>query len=151
MFPILLVLWIVFSGGVAVNTLVIGTVVCALVTVFANRYLGYSSRRFYGSLKKTGKFLGYLVYLMKEIILANLAVIKLVWRRRPVDPVIVRFNSDLKTEKARVLVANSITLTPGTYTVKLEGGHYEVHALDKSLSDGIESCDFFRRAAELEA
>ena len=49
-----------------------------------------------------------------------------------------------------MLVANSITLTPGTYTVKLEGKEYAVHALDDSFQPGIEYSAFFRMAKKLE-
>ena len=48
----------------------------------------------------------------------------------------------LKTDTARVVLANSITLTPGTITVTLEGDEFVVHCLDKELADGIENSVF---------
>ena len=55
---------------------------------------------------------------------------------RLIDPKIVRFKSKLKKDIARVTLANSITLTPGTITVRCEDGEFYVHALDKvSASD----------------
>ena len=43
-----------------------------------------------------------------------------------------------------------LTLTPGTYTVKLEGDEYAVHALDESFQPGIEYNEFFRLARTME-
>ena len=63
---------------------------------------------------------------------------------------IVHFQSQLKSQGLRVLVANSITLTPGTYTVKLEGREYAVHALDESFQPGIEYSAFFQLAQKVE-
>ncbi len=51
-------------------------------------------------------------------------------------PALVRFKTDLKTKQARVVLANSITLTPGTITVTLEEDEYVVHCLDKELAEG---------------
>ena len=49
-----------------------------------------------------------------------------------------------------MVLANSITLTPGTITVTLEEDEYLVHCLDRELGEGIESCSFEKRLEELE-
>ena len=51
-----------------------------------------------------------------------------------IQPALVRFHTDLKSEASLVALANSITLTPGTYTVELENGEYVVQALDRENS-----------------
>ena len=63
---------------------------------------------------------------------------------------LVRFNGGMQHEALRVLVANSITLTPGTYTVKLEGDEYAVHALDEYFQVDIEYSAFFKMARKVE-
>ncbi len=63
---------------------------------------------------------------------------------------LVHFRSDLKSEKLRVLVANSITLTPGTFTVRLEGDEYAVHALDEAFQSDSEHSAFARLAGKVE-
>lgn len=149
MFIALLVLWLIF-GGVSVTNLVLGAVVSALITLFASRFMGYSSTRMLKGLRKTGHALAYGLFLLGEIVKANLAVIRLIYQKEEPRPQLVRFNTGLKTDAARVLVANSITLTPGTITVELEGDELCVHALDRSMDVGIESCAFIKRAKELE-
>ena len=150
MFIALLILWLIF-GGVSVTNLVLGAAVSALITLFAVKFMGYSSARLRAGLKKGGRALGYGLFLLGEIVKANLAVIKLIYRKKELEPLLVRFNAGLKTDMARVLVANSITLTPGTITVELIGDELCVHALDRSMDVGIESCAFIEKAKELEA
>lgn len=150
MFIALLILWLIL-GGVSVTSFVLGAAVSALITLFAARFMGYSGARTLGLLKKTGRAARYVLFLLGEIIAANLSVMKLIYRREEPEPLLVRFRAGLKGDTARVLVANSITLTPGTITVELEGDEMCVHALDRSLAEGIESCAFIERAKELEA
>lgn len=150
MFIALLVLWLIF-GGLSVTSLVLGAIVSALITLFAARFMGYSSARLLGAVKKIGRAAGYLLLLLREIVLANLSVIKLIYSKKEPEPLLVRFRTGLKTDAARVLVANSITLTPGTITVGLEGDELCVHALDRSMDVGAESCTFIKKAKELEA
>jgi hypothetical protein len=59
-------------------------------------------------------------------------------RKEVMEPVIVHVHTDLKSETARVILANSITLTPGTITVSMTDDDLLVHCLDKSLSEGME-------------
>ncbi len=66
------------------------------------------------------------------------------------EPAIVHFQTDLKTTFARVLLANSITLTPGTITVSLKDNIYTVHCLDKELAMGIDSSVFVKLLERIE-
>ena len=85
----------------------------------------------------------YIVVLLVEIIKANLIVLKiLLTKGRKIHPVIVHFDSPLKKEFYQVVLADSITLTPGTITVRLNEDGYEVHCLDESLAKGLDSSIF---------
>ena len=150
MFIALLALWLVF-GGASVTSLVLGLSVSALITLFASKFMGYSSARMLAGLRKTGRALGYGLFLIKEIVMANIAVIKLIYSGKEPEPLMVRFNAGLDSDAARVLLANSITLTPGTITVELEGDELWVHALDRSMAEGLEKSAFAAKAKELES
>lgn len=79
---------------------------------------------------RRGAALRYPLWLLKEIAVANVQIAKLILHPRlPIDPVVVRFESRLQTSLAQVLFANSITLTPGTFTIDVRGGTFTVHAL----------------------
>ena len=67
-----------------------------------------------------------------------------------IEPVVVKFKTNLKTRPARILLANSITLTPGTITVSLSDDEYVVHCLDKSLAQGIDSSIFVELLEKME-
>ena len=66
------------------------------------------------------------------------------------EPVIVHVHTNLKTETARVILANSITLTPGTITVSLTDDDLLVHCLDKSLAEGMENSSFVKLLEKME-
>lgn len=62
----------------------------------------------------------------------------------------VTFKTKLKSDFTRMLLANSITLTPGTITVSLKGDEYTIHCLDESLSEGLENSDFEKALMKLD-
>ena len=66
------------------------------------------------------------------------------------EPVLVSFSSDMKTDLGKAFLANAITLTPGTITVMLENSEFVVHCLDKSLAAGMDSSVFVQLLKKLE-
>ena len=143
--------WVVFNGRLTLEIALFGVAVAGAVFAFVCRYMDHSLKqelRFYRLLPA---FLQYLYCLIKEVIAANLAVCRLILtRKEEMEPVLVHVHADLKTETARVILANSITLTPGTITVSLEGDKLLVHCLDKSLSEGMEDSVFVRLLQKME-
>lgn len=72
----------------------------------------------------------YMPWLMKEIFLANIAVIRACLRAElDINPVLVKVRSSCDSDLAKTLFANSITLTPGTVTIEVEPNRMLVHAL----------------------
>lgn len=149
-FVLLFLLWIIFAGSFSLAQCVMGAVVAALVSLFCWKFMGYTFWGIGTLLRKAAQALAYFVYLMKEIIVANLHVLRFVYARRAPEPRMVRFHTDLRTDGGRVILANSITLTSGTITVDIQGDMLEVHGLDRSMMEGIEDCGFQRRAHRLE-
>ena len=152
MFLVYLALWFIFNERMTVELLVIGLLVSALVDLFSIKILGM---RYKGSLKRlarlTGGVFAYIWRLIVEIFKANASVIRLIVSPTlEVEPELHFFRTKLKSDAARVLLANSITLTPGTITCMLEDDKLCVHALDKSLAEGIENTDFEQKLLKLE-
>ena len=82
---------------------------------------------------------------------ANLTIIpKILTVEEEMDPVIVKFRTTLKSDFTRMLLANSITLTPGTITVSMDDDEYTIHCLDTSLAEGLENSDFEKALKKLE-
>lgn len=88
------------------------------------------------------KLIGYAPWIIKEIIVANIDVIKRILSRDPnaVQPTWIRVPAHQKSRLGRVIFANSITLTPGTVSVEVDDESILVNAISfdgaKSLEQG---------------
>lgn len=104
------------------------------------------------------RFLLYLLWLGGQIVVSSLQVAWVVLHPRlPIAPRVVRLVSPLPHNLARLTLANSITLTPGTVTLDVEGDEYVVHALTAASAGSVSEGGamprrvgslFARRAAE---
>ncbi len=151
MFLIFFLAWLIFNGQVTTEILIFGVVIAAVVFWFICKFMGYSLRKELKLYRSIGFFLRYALVLIKEIIKANLDVIPRIYTvEEAMEPVIVKFRVNLKTDFARVILANSITLTPGTITVSLEENEYTIHCLDESLAEGLEDSVFVKMLEKYE-
>ena len=143
--------WVIFNGRLTLEIALFGAAIAAAMFAFICKFMGYSlqkERQFY---KKIPVFCQYVYHLIKEIISANFAVCHMILtRKEEIEPVLVLVHTNLKTETARVILANSITLTPGTITVSLADQELLVHCLDKSLAEGMEDSEFVKLLEALE-
>lgn len=151
MFLLYFILWVVFNGQITLEICVFGILVAALIFAFACRYMDYSMKKELRVYRKLGKLVQYVITLVWEVVKANLGTVHLILtQKEEIQPVLVSFHSDLKSSVGRTLLANAITLTPGTITVTLENGDYTVHCLDESLAEGMDQSVFAELARELE-
>lgn len=151
MYFIFFLLWIIFNGNFTLEIAAFGIAISAALFAFTCRFMGYSIAKEKQNIKKVFQVIAFIFLLLKEITLANFAVIRLILtQREEIEPELVTFRSDLKTPTARAFLANVITLTPGTITVTLEDDTYMVHCLDESMAEGIEDLEFQRRLLKLE-
>ncbi len=143
--PILIFLfWILMNGRITWEIVAFGAVITALVTWFAVKVIGYSVKKEWRTYRNLPILLLYALDLILEILKAAWLVARMVFRADEPDPVIVEFHSGLKTQFQNVLLANSITLTPGTITVFQEGDHFVIHALRREYAEGLESSSFIK-------
>lgn len=143
--------WVIFNGRITLEIALFGVGVSALMFWFLCRFMDYSFRKERMLLKKLPVLARFCGCLVREIVSANLCVCRMILsRKEQVEPVLVRLHTDLKTETARAVWANSITLTPGTITVSLTGQELLVHCLDKSLADSMEDSPLERLLKQLE-
>ena len=151
MLVLFFLVWVIFNGRLTLEIAVFGIAVACAMFAFVCRFMDYSLQKEFRFYKKIPAFAQYLYCLVKEIIAANLTVCRMILTRKErMEPVIVRVHADLKTEAARGVLANSITLTPGTITVSLSGQELLVHCLDKSLSEGMEDSVFVKLLQKIE-
>ncbi len=151
MFLLFFLVWIIFNGAVTMEIVLFGLAVSLAMYAFICKFMNYSIYKDIAYGKRGFRILQYVCVLVWEIVKANFAVIKLITSSKyDLEPVLIRFKTDLKTKQARVVLANSITLTPGTITVTLEEDEYVVHCLDKSLAEGINSSIFVSMLRKME-
>lgn len=143
--------WIIFNGRVTLEIVLFGIVISLAVFWFVCKFMDFNIQRERNFYRRLPWFAQYIWVLIKEIVSANLVVCRMILtRKETMEPVLVRVHTDLKTETARVILANSITLTPGTITVSMTDRELLVHCLDKSLSQGMEDSVFVKLLEKLE-
>lgn len=143
--------WVIFNGQLTGEIAIFGIAVAAAVYAFTCKFLDWSPAKDLYLLKKSFLLLKFAGLLIVEIVKANMAMIRMtVSRNTEPDPVLVHFQTKLKTRTAKVLLANSITLTPGTITVAMENDELTVHCLDRSFAEGLTDSSFERALLELE-
>ncbi len=144
----LFALWFALSGHTEPLLLGFGAASCTVVVFIAWRF-GILDREAV-PLHLGLRFFGYWAWLAGEIVKANLAVARVVLWPQAVDPRLVRVKVTQRSDIGRVTHANSITLTPGTVSIEIEGDEILVHALTAKLAEpaGLDALD--RRVSALE-
>ena len=151
MFVIFFLIWIIFNGQFTLEIAVFGLVIAGAMYWFICKFTGYKPRTDLLLCKRFFLMLHYIFVLVKEILKANVTVFKMIYSAKyHFEPAVVHFTTTLNSNFARVLLANSITLTPGTITVSLNDNEYVVHCLDKELAQGIDSSVFVRLLEKME-
>ncbi|MEG0014551.1 MAG: Na+/H+ antiporter subunit E [Clostridium sp.] len=151
MFIVFFVLWLIFNSKITVEIIVFGIIISVTLSWFTSQVMGIKQVTLRTIIKNIFYGLLYVGILIIEIIKANIQIIKLVLS--PVielEPSLVYFSTDLKCNWSRVLLANSITLTPGTITVSLEGDKYCVHAMDRNMAKEIDESVFVEILRKME-
>lgn len=147
---LLFLFWLILSGKLTVEIAVFGLLVSLVVWLFMCRFLGWDVRRELRFYRISPHIAAYVLVLIYEIIKANIAVLPYVFGVRKPDGRTVEFESPLSGAAANAVLANSITLTPGTITVSVDGGRFTVHCLAPAFAEGIERSVFVRRLLKME-
>lgn len=151
MYLFIFLLWVIFNGNVTWEIVLFGLVLSACVYFFMCRFLDWSIRRDLLLFKRGGLLLWYFCVLLVEIVKANFATIRLVFSGKyEIEPVVVSFQVPIKSRFLRVLLANSITLTPGNITVSMTEDEFVVHCLDKDFSKGLNDSVFVQLLQKME-
>lgn len=93
----------------------------------------------------------YWLWLIKEVVLSNIVVARCVWQGAgSIHPSVIKVTAHQKSDLGIVIYANSITLTPGTVSMDLEGNEITVHALTGESAAGLLTGEMDRRVCEVE-
>ncbi len=93
----------------------------------------------------------YYLWLIKEVVVSNIAVARSVWLgANSISPNVVTVTAHQKTDLGKVIYANSITLTPGTVSIDLQGDQITVHALTRETAASLLEGEMDRRVCRVE-
>lgn len=124
------VFYLIISGSRDLFTLLTGLPVAGIVTLVFHRVTFTRSPPLPQSAITLVRWLLYAPYLLYQIVKANLHVASLILHPTlPLDPRLDRYRCSLESDMARVTLANSITLTPGTLSVEVRGNIFYIHSL----------------------
>jgi multicomponent Na+:H+ antiporter subunit E len=138
-FLILASFWVLLSGQFDLFHLTLGALCCLLVSLMSHDLL-FRKKKGPRRILLAVRFALYLPWLFLQILAANLHVAYLSLHPRMkdlIDPKVIKFNSKLKNDVAKVTLGNSITLTPGTITVHIVGDEFVVHAIDRKAAGDL--------------
>ena len=135
MFGTLLAFWLLLNGSLAPDVLAVGVAAAFVITLLFRRGLSVASE-----FRLTPQALlaapAYVAFFLKELVKSNFRLAGVVLSPAlPLHPGIVKVRTRLKSSMGRLLLANSITLTPGTLTVEMDGEWLYIHWVTTEAED----------------
>lgn len=155
MFILLFCFWMVLAGRTETKFVVYGLLTSAVAAWVTYPLLLVpnqdGSKRYFVLGVNPFRFVYYVGWLMWQLILANVDVfLATTGQELAVDPKVVRFYFKADNPMASAMLANSITLTPGTVTLNVtDEGLYEIHALTPGAAEGVLNGGMQKQVADL--
>lgn len=149
----LMTFWVIMSGFLDFVHLGLG-----VLTVAGVMYVNYQlkTHRFFDddmddlSEVRFSRAVYYVFWMIIQIIVAGFHVVGIIVRRKmPIHTTMITFKANLPSAHARMILGNSISLTPGTLTIEIEGDMFIVHAIDDKSFEGISSDKMPREVLKL--
>jgi multicomponent Na+:H+ antiporter subunit E len=135
LFFFLVFLWLVLTSTFNSREFLVGAFVCFLISLINYKFyikLGFPSI----NLKKFYFSIVYVLVLFYEILKANIDVaLRIIRPSLPINPGVVIIRTGLESDIAKTILANSITLTPGTFTLDIQGDKLLIHWIDVKATD----------------
>ena len=151
MYLLLFLFWLILMGRVTTEIVIFGIGLTVLTGIMMYVLFGYTPKKEIRYLIRVPLFVVYIFVLIREIIIANINVMQVITNKEiKIEPTLVTFRSGLKTSFGKFMLANSITLTPGTISVNVKGDVFTVHCLSTAFLDVSENSPFITYIKRLE-
>jgi multicomponent Na+:H+ antiporter subunit E len=135
LFLTLMFFWVLLVNNLAQDALLVGAIVSLLVALLYRDGLSFFTEFRFTPQAFIAGFL-YYAYFFQQLVKSNLRLARIVSTPElPIDPGIIKIRTGLKSRMGRLMLANSITLTPGTLTVEIKD---EVEAATAEIAAGFE-------------
>ena len=124
-FILLFLVWIGLTNSLNIQELIVGAIVSFIIAKF------FTPNRAFNLKDLVIKYIRFIPIFLKNLIESNIVVAKIVLNPKlPINTGIVKLKTDLTNEHDRLILANAITLTPGTITVELRDSELFIHVLN---------------------
>jgi multicomponent Na+:H+ antiporter subunit E len=118
--------WLILTWNIEFLNIIIGLISCAFISFIFKDEFKFDKKIF--QIKRYIYFIEYIFVFVYYMIKANLIMAyRVLSPRLPIKPGIVKIPINLKSKIARTILANSITLTPGTFTLKIDENYLYIH------------------------
>ncbi|HBK80925.1 MAG TPA: Na+/H+ antiporter subunit E [Nitrospinae bacterium] len=138
------VIWLLLRGDGSPGNFFVGLLLAVILIYFLRRT--YQQER---AFRRAGDIVNFIIHFTYELIVANIQVLKIVLSPQiNIRPGIIAYKTECKTPLSITVLANSITLTPGTLSVDISEDQSTIfiHTLDIEHPDTV--CDAIRRGLE---
>jgi multicomponent Na+:H+ antiporter subunit E len=147
-FLVILTGWFLLTWTLELKSVLIGVGLSAVLSLL---FCGQCT--IFSEMKLTPKaFIYTIIYLfvfMVELIKANIDVTRRILSpNMPINPGIVKVDTRLKSKMARLILANSITLTPGTFTLEVHDDAFYIHWIDVKHAEEAQATEDLVRKFE---
>jgi multicomponent Na+:H+ antiporter subunit E len=151
MYLLLFGFWVLLNGKWTIEIAIVGVIVCAALYAFMCAFMGYNPKKEWQIAQRLPKIISYFFYLVGEIFKSAWGTMVLIWSpEKEIEPRVTSFHTRLKTDAGKVVLANSITMTPGTITVDVQDDLFLIHCLDESFDVGTEGFEMEDRIMKIE-
>jgi len=141
--------WLVLNGKITVEILLLGLPVMGLAFLFMCKFCDWSLKKELGLYRCVPLIIAYCGILIWEIIKSNLTLAKIVYTGTP-KPVVRTVETGLKSRMARLMLANSITITPGTITMTMRDKELTIHCLSHEIAESLDEIVFEKWLQKIE-
>ena len=147
---IMFAFWIFLSGKFSLILLLSGLISSLLVSYMSNDLLIGNGDIKLGFIR-TIRFIRFLPWLLWQIVLANIDLaLRTLHPKMPINPMLINFKNNLKTDLGMVILANSITLTPGTVTIDVNENKFLIHVISEKAAQSLISGEMQARVKKIE-
>jgi len=139
LFLSLFAIWLLLTYPITVPEAVAGAITALIITAISGKEAALF-REIHISIRSAAYGIAYLFVFFFELVKSNIDVaFRVLHPKLPIHPGIVKVKTKLKSRLGRMILANSITLTPGTITVETEENYFYIHWVDVRTPDIEES------------
>ncbi len=132
---LLFLVWLAFTSTFQNQEVLVGAGTTMLIAIFTLRFFDCCTLAFF-SPTRLFNLIKYIFVFLIELVKANFDVARrVISPSLPINPGIVKIKTQLKTDYAKMVLANSITLTPGTLSVDIVDDYLYIHWIDVKSTD----------------